>query len=165
MGLAPIFLLKQVGTVKVNPELEALIRGVVEPLGYELVGVQFLAGQPGGDLLRVYIDQPAGIGLDDCERVSHQLSGVLDVEDPIPGHYVLEISSPGLDRPLFTPGQFRRYLGREIKVRLDNSVAGRKRYRGRLLEASDEAIELEVDGEVHRLPLAQIHEARLVPEF
>ena len=88
------------------PGLTELVRGSVTALGYELVGVELLSQPQGGKLLRVYIDSQAGIGLTDCERTSHQLSGVLDVEDPIRGQYTLEVSSPGLDRPLLFRYQF-----------------------------------------------------------
>ncbi len=145
-----------------------LVRGVVEPMGYELVGVEYLAGRPGGDLLRVYIDvdREGGVTLDDCVAVSNQLSGVLDVEDPIPGNYNLEVSSPGLDRPLFEPEHFRRYAGRQVRIRLDSSVPGRRRYKG-FLRGLDETgrVLVEVDGELHALDPDEIREARLVPEF
>jgi len=164
MGLVPIFLFDE--EMRKGPaNIETLVRGVVEAMGYELVGVEYLTGQPGGNLLRVYIDQPEGITLDDCSAVSHQLSGVLDVEDPIPGNYNLEISSPGLDRPLFTPEQFRRYLGQQVNVRLEASLPGRRKYKGKLLAIEGNTIEVEVDGEVYALDLDDIRDARLVPQF
>ena len=88
-----------------------MIRQVVESLNYELVGVELLQRQKAGSLLRVYIDQPDGITVDDCTEVSHRVSGILDVEDPIKGAYHLEISSPGLDRPLFEEQHFDRFAG------------------------------------------------------
>ncbi len=145
--------------------IQDLVRGVVEPMGYELVGVEYLTGQPGGTLLRVYIDREGGITLDDCAAVSHQLSGVLDVEDPIPGNYNLEISSPGLDRPLFEPAHFRQFAGQRVNIRLDASVPGRRRYKGRLLGIEDGRVRVEVDGEVYSLELDEIRDARLVPDF
>jgi ribosome maturation factor RimP len=95
--------------------LEAEVRG----LGYELVDLDLRVG--GDGLLRLYIDSEDGITLDDCERVSHQVSGLLDVEDPIPGHYTLEVSSPGVNRPLRTPGHFRRFEGERAKIELARS--------------------------------------------
>ncbi len=145
--------------------LRDLVRKVVEPMGYELVGVEYLTGRPGGALLRVYIDSEAGITLDDCVVVSEQLSGVLDVEDPIPGNYNLEVSSPGLDRPLFEPEHFRRFAGRRVKVRLESSVPGRRRYQGLLRGYEAGRVLVEVDGEIHALDPEEIREARLVPEF
>ncbi|HHH13780.1 MAG TPA: ribosome maturation factor RimP [Thiolapillus brandeum] len=150
---------------KSSKAIRDLVRGVVEPMGYELVGVEYLTGQPGGNLLRVYIDREEGITLDDCAAVSHQLSGVLDVEDPIPGNYTLEISSPGLDRPLFEPEHFERYAGKKVNIRLESSVPGRRRYKGTLLGIGDGRVQVEVDGEVHSLDLDEIRDARLVPEF
>jgi ribosome maturation factor RimP len=145
--------------------IEDLVRGVVEPMGYELVGVQYLIGQPGGSVLRVYIDKEEGVQLDDCTAVSHQLSGVLDVEDPIPGNYNLEISSPGLDRPLFTPEHYRRHVGQQVNIKLDPSTGGRRKYKGTLLGIENGTVEVEVDGEVYALDLEDIRDARLVPQI
>ena len=145
--------------------IEELVRGVVEPMGYELVGVQYLTGQPGGNVLRVYIDKEGGVQLDDCTAVSHQLSGVLDVEDPIPGNYNLEISSPGLDRPLFEPAHYQRHIGQQVNIRLDSSIGGRRKYKGTLLGIEGRTIQVEVDGEVYSLDLDDIRDARLVPQI
>ncbi len=143
-------------------EVKQLIRPVVEAMGYELWGLDFHP-QGRGALLRVYIESAQGITLEDCERVSHQLSGVLDVSDPIRGPYTLEVSSPGLDRPLFTPEQFRRYLGQRIRVRITGQVQGRRNFTGELLEVSDEAILLREDHTDYTLALDAIERARLVP--
>jgi len=150
---------------KSSKAIRDLVRGVVEPMGYELVGVEYLTGQPGGNLLRVYIDKEEGITLDDCSAVSHQLSGVLDVEDPIPGNYNLEVSSPGLDRPLFEPEHFERFAGKKVNIRLDASIPGRRRYKGTLLGIEEDRVQVEVDGEVFSLDLDEIRDARLVPEI
>jgi len=150
---------------KSSKAIRDLVRGVVEPMGYELVGVQYLTGQPGGNVLRVYIDKEEGVQLDDCTVVSHQLSGVLDVEDPIPGNYNLEISSPGLDRPLFTPEHYQRYIGQQVNIKLDPSIGGRRKYKGTLMGIEDGTVEVEVDGEVYSLDLDDIRDARLVPQI
>ncbi|MEN8822056.1 MAG: ribosome maturation factor RimP, partial [Abyssibacter sp.] len=123
-----------------------------------------LAGGDGEQIVRLYIDQEAGIGLGDCERVSREVSALMDVEDPISGHYTLEVSSPGLDRPLVKPQHFDAYIGWEIKIRLADSIEGRKRFRGQLIAREDDAIEMQVDGELHRFALRDIDTARLVPE-
>lgn len=148
-------------------KLADLARSVVEPMGYELVGVEHLqrGGRQGGAILRVYIDAPGGITLDDCAAVSHQLSGVLDVEDPIQGHYDLEVSSPGLDRPLFGVEHFLRFQGQRAKVRLGTKLEGRRHFEGRLAGVREDRLCLEVAGEIRELPLASIESARLVPEF
>lgn len=144
-------------------DLTALLEPVAESLGYELVWVQ-LAGEGRDLVVRVYIDGPDGIGLEDCERVSREVSALMDVEDPISGNYTLEVSSPGLDRPLVKPQHFDDAVGSEIKVRLGPHIDGRKRFRGRLEGRTGEAIDITVDGEAHRLALADIESARLVPE-
>ena len=117
----------------VDSTLTQLARRVVEPMGYELVGVEYFQRGGGASTLRVYIDHARGITLDDCAAVSHQLSGVLDVEDPLPGHYDLEVSSPGLDRPLVFPEHFARFAGQRIKVRLAEKIEGRRKLEGVLL--------------------------------
>ena len=141
-----------------------VVKPVVESLGYELVGVEYLTQGRDG-LLRVYIDAEDGIKVEDCQRVSHQLSGVLDVEDVIKGHYSLEISSPGLDRPLFNAAQFERFAGSEVKLRLEAPLEGRRKFRGTLLGVEDGEVRLLVDGEEVRIPLASIDKANLVPQF
>jgi ribosome maturation factor RimP len=146
-------------------KLSGLVGQVVEPMGYELVGVEYLAGQEGGSLLRVYIDQEDGINLDDCTAVSRQLSAVLDVEDPVKEHYTLEVSSPGLDRPLFSEEHFQKYAGNRVKLKMALKIEGRRRFEGILKGIQDRDIVLEVDGEQFLLPLDQVETARLVPEF
>lgn len=143
--------------------LERLLNEPVESLGYELVDIDYSAS--GRGLLRVYIDLPGGITLDDCERVSKQLSAFLDVEDPIPGSYMLEVSSPGMDRRLRRPEHFRRFVGAEIKVELNAPQEGRRRFRGELKEAEDNHIVVEVDGVSWELPLEAIGIAKLVPDL
>jgi ribosome maturation factor RimP len=144
-------------------ELRSLIEPTVERMGYELTDLEArLSGKNG--VLRLFIDQPEGIGLDDCEKVSRAVSALLDVEDPIPGHYDLEVSSPGLDRRLTKPEHFQRFTGEILKVQTRFPIAGRRRFRGRLTGADEQNIVLEVDGAEHRLPLATIDSARLVPD-
>lgn len=145
-------------------ELTALIEPVVESLGYELVWLQLAAGD-GDQLMRLYIDRPDGIVVEDCERVSREVSALMDVEDPISGHYTLEVSSPGLDRPLVKPEHFDAFTGSEIKLRLVDSIEGRKRFRGVLTARADGEIEMLVDGTSHRFALRDIESARLVPEI
>lgn len=150
---------------KAPPRLAGLVKQTVEGIGYELVGVELLARPKAGHLLRVYIDAEGGIGLADCERVSHQLGGVLDVEDPIAGEYALEVSSPGLDRPLFDAGQFARFVGSVARVRMASAVDGRSNWKGTIAAVEGDEVVLRVDGEDVRLPVARMTSARLVPEF
>jgi ribosome maturation factor RimP len=145
-------------------ELTRLLEPTVERLGYELADLELrLAGRD--SVIRVFIDKPEGVGLEDCEIVSRQVSALLDVEDPVPGHYVLEVSSPGLDRKLKKPAHYQRYVGDDIRIQLRFPIDGRKKFRGKLLSASEEAIEIDVDGQSHELPLATIETARLVPSL
>lgn len=134
-------------------------------MGYELVGVEFFPRSARSSLLRVYIDHERGITLDDCTAVSHQLSGYLDVEDPLPGHYDLEVSSPGLDRLLFTVEQIQRFRGHKARVKLATKLAGRRNFEGVLGEVRAERLELGIAGEVRELPLDLIDTVRLIPEF
>lgn len=147
-----------------NEVLQSLIEPVVVGMGYELWGVQFLP-QQGHGVLRVYIDKAGGVDVDDCSRVSHQLSGVLDVEDPITVPYQLEVSSPGLDRPLFTPAQYQDHVGHQIKVRLHVPLDGRRNFKGELLRVDDGAVVLRQGDEQYRLPLDDIDSARVIPEI
>ena len=168
-------------------DLRERLIGLVEPvlasLGYELVDVEFAGG--GSDVtVRVYIDWPGGeppvgwapgvdeenrsyegIGVDDCEKVSRELSALLDVEDPISSSYALEVSSPGADRILRTPGHFRRFVGERVHVELKQAREGRRRYTGQMTQVDDEGIELNVDGEPVAMSLAEIGKARLAPDW
>jgi ribosome maturation factor RimP len=141
-----------------------LLETEVRSLGYELVDLDLHLGRDG--LLRLYIDSEDGITLDDCERVSHQVSALLDVEDPIPGHYTLEVSSPGVNRPLRTPAHFRRFAGERAKVELARPQAdGRRRFTGLLGAATDEGFALELDGETVQFRYEDVALARLAPKI
>lgn len=143
--------------------LTALLEPVVAGLGYELVGLEHLQGR-GAGMLRIYIDHPAGITLEDCERVSRQVSAVLDVEDPIAGAYRLEVSSPGVDRPLFTPAQFASHRGERVRVQLRRLVAGRRRLTGSLVSVEESGIGVEEAGQLHEVSFEDIERAHLAPE-
>lgn len=144
--------------------LQQILAPAVSALGYELLGVE--RNQSGRHcLLRVYIDQESGITIEDCEKVSHQVSGVLDVEDPIKTAYTLEVSSPGLDRPLFTRAHFERFIGHDIKLRLTKPLNNRRVFTGTLHSMIDDDIILIVDGTSYQLALANIDKANLVAKF
>lgn len=147
-----------------NQTLVRLLQPVIEAMGYELLGIEH--GSHGrSDLVRIYIDRESGIALEDCERVSEQVSGILDVEDPLQRTYTLEVSSPGLDRPLFSLQQFERFIGCEAQLRLRQLVDGRRRLRGHIDAVEDDTIILSVDGETFRVDAGLIEHARLVPAF
>lgn len=139
----------------------ASVEPVVRAMGYDLVGVEY-GGGPGNARLRVYIEAADGITLDDCAAVSEQLSASLDVDDPIPGAYVLEVSSPGLNRPLFAAADFERFRGSRVFVRLEQALEGRRRFKGTLVGLEGDIAVVEVDGHAWRLPLDSIEEAHVV---
>jgi ribosome maturation factor RimP len=146
-----------------SPQLRKLLEPVVEDLGYELVLVELVG--TGQRTLRLYIDAPGGVNLDDCEQVSRNVSAMLDVDDPIAGTYSLEVSSPGLERPLVREAHFRNHVGERVKIRLAREVLGRKRFTGTLAEVIDGGVVVEVDGEPYELSYDDIESARLAPEF
>ena len=142
-------------------ELRQLLEPAIQRLGYEVSDLEAKLGGKDG-VIRIFVDHPDGIGLEDCEKVSRAVSALLDVEDPLPGHYNLEVSSPGLDRKLTKVEHFQRFEGDTVKVQMRFPILGRKRFRGTLVSSDDENIVVEVDGELHELPMATIDTARLV---
>lgn len=143
-------------------KLVGLLEPAIEAMGYELADLELQVGH-GNDLLRLFIDKEAGIDLSDCEKVSHQVSALLDVEDPIAVHYRLEVSSPGLDRKLVKPEHFDRFVGCEIKTSLKRLIDGRRRIRGQLVRRDGETVLVRSEDAVCSIPLADIEVARLVP--
>jgi len=145
-------------------ELQALLAPVVEALGYQCWGIEFLS-QGRHSLLRVYIDHANGILVDDCEKVSRQLSGVLDVEDPVASEYTLEVSSPGMDRPLFTIEQFAAHAGEQVKIKLRTPFDGRRNFQGLLRGVEEQDVVVLVDDHEYLLPIDSIDKANIVPSF
>jgi ribosome maturation factor RimP len=141
------------------PSLRRLLEPVVEREGCELVAIEIL-GSPGRALLRVYIDTIGGVNVDVCARVSRAISPVLDVEDPFPGAWELEVSSPGIERPLQRETDFRRFVGFGVKVKLAPGPE-RRRYSGLLKGLEDGHVLVEVDGQIFKLALDQIDKAHL----
>lgn len=171
-------------------DIANLLTPTVESLGLELLGVEYLPS-PGGALLRLYIDIPAAeageasgdaasgadaadagnaglqrmVGIEDCEAVSREVSALLDVEDPISGHYTLEVSSPGVDRPLFSAAQFARFLGEQAKVTLKLPQDGRRKLQGKIVAVEGERIDFDVEGKPFEVVFDNIEKARLVPDW
>jgi ribosome maturation factor RimP len=148
--------------------LMRLLEPPIEALNYELVDVEFAQAGRGG-VLRIFIDRRAedsslGITVDDCANVSHAVSQVLEIQDPIKGHYTLEVSSPGFDRILRTRAHFERFVGERIFAELKLPIEGRRRYVGVLKSIAEDTVVVEVDGKAHSLPLERIQKARLRPE-
>jgi ribosome maturation factor RimP len=144
-----------------NITLVELLAPAIQAMGYEMLGIEHSPrGQ--GSLLRIYIDSEAGISLDDCKRVSEQVTGVLDVNDPIRGSYNLEVSSPGFDRPLFTLEQFQRFMGHQVCLHLREKIAGRRKISGEIKAVNDEGIEVNDAGIDYKIPETVIDKARLI---
>lgn len=151
--------------MKQAPEhLVNLIEPIVEGLGYECVGIEYNP-HPRHGLLRIYIDSENGILVDDCSKVSHQISGVLDVEDPIQGNYQLEVSSPGEDRPFFKIRQFEWYIGSMVLVNLFKAIDGRRKITGLITKVSGDVVTLQEGEQVFEVPFDAMSKARLVPEY
>jgi len=150
--------------VVVQDALTGALAPTVEGLGYELLGVE-RQSSAGGTLVRLYIDSGDGIGVEDCEKVSRQVSDVLDVEQIIAGEYTLEVSSPGLDRPLFTAEQYRAQIGAEVKMRLRTLVNGRRNLSGKLVSATEDLVTINIGEEQIDVPYNVVERARLVPQW
>lgn len=146
-------------------KIEMLVSPAIEALGMVLWGVEYLpAGKD--STLRIYIDRPiVGVTVDDCSKVSRQISAIMDVEDPISSAYMLEISSPGLDRPLFRLEHYIPYVGKTVNVRTRSPIMGRRKFKGELAQVGADEIEVEVDREVYLIPFSSIEKANLVVEL
>lgn len=140
------------------------VEPIVQNMDYEFVGAG-LGQADSGLTLRVYIDAADGVTVDDCASVSHQVGAALDVENLIAGEYCLEVSSPGIDRPLFRQQDFVRFIGSEVKVRMAVALDGRKNYRGLLDSVEDDCAVIEVDGEKHELKISDVETASIVARF
>lgn len=151
-------------------EIAALLSPTVESLGLELLGIEYLPA-PGGAVVRLYIDVPQAdadsrsVGIEDCEKVSREVSAQLDVEDPISGNYTLEVSSPGMDRPLFGAAQFARFVGETAKVALKLPQDGRRRLQGEISRVEGNTIVFDVDGAGFAVDAENIDKAKLVPDW
>lgn len=143
--------------------IDELLQPGAQALGYELVAVEMSGGDT--SIVRIYIDSSDGVTIDDCAKASRQFSAILDVEDPISNRYTLEVSSPGLDRPLAKPQHFKAVVGENVKIKLSTLIKGRRRFTGELVEASDEFAVVAIDGEQTELPYEDMDRARLVPDF
>lgn len=152
-------------------QLSELIDPVCVDAGYELVEIEYKVGGPDGAILRIFIDYPEsagkGITSEDCRNLSHELSAILDVEDPIAPKYNLEVSSPGIERPLRKPEHFRRFIGSEVNLALSSGLNGRRKFKGLLTSVSEsgETVTLEVDGKSFELPLIDLASAKIVPDW
>lgn len=141
-----------------------LFEPVVEDMGYELIEIEYQPN-PNYGVLRLYIDKDTGIQVEDCSAVSRQISAILDVEDPVPGKFNLEVSSPGMDRPLRRLEDFQRFTGEVVKIKTGMAFEGQRNFKGRMCGVEDDLVIIECENKEVRLPVTAIDKARLVPDF
>lgn len=144
----------------IQDEIKELVGPIVNDMGFELWGCEYLA-QGIHSLLRIYIDKPEGITVDDCQEVSHRVSAMLDVEDPIHGNYNLEISSPGIPRPLFYSWQYDRFIGELVQIKTHKPIKGKRKFEGIIVSVSDSSVVLNRDGENQEVLFSNIVKANL----
>jgi ribosome maturation factor RimP len=145
-------------------KLNELLQPLVEELGYEFVGLEYNSN-PKHSVLRIYIDHENGVGIEDCEAVSRETAALLDVKDPIRSRYNLEVSSPGLDRPLFTPAHYSEFTGCEAQINLFAPQDGRRKFSGPILSAGESSVTIEQDGSEVTLDFDNIAKAKLIPDY
>ena len=138
-----------------------LIDTTIQALGLDLWGVELLQ-QGKYSLLRIYIEREEGVTIEDCEKVSRQVSALLDVEDPIAGEYTLEVSSPGMDRPLFSIEHYLKYVGSEVDLKLRRPINGRRKFKGQIIKISGDIVGLLVEGSEYSLEFSDIEKASIV---
>ena len=164
-GQCALFLCPETEESEVSSaKLNNLLQPLVEDLGYEFIGLEHNRN-PKNAVLVIYIDHEEGIAVEDCEKVSREVAALLDVEDPIPGHFDLQVSSPGLDRPLFTAAHYEQFAGETAQVNCFAPVDGRRKFKGPIVSATQDAVTLNQDGTEVILELANVAKARLVPDY
>lgn len=144
----------------IQANIEQLLKPTIESMGYEFWGCQYMAHRH-NPMLRIYIDSAVGIGIVDCEQVSRRVSAVLDVEDPIAGQYSLEVSSPGIPRPLFYADQYTRYIGDEVEIKLTKPIAGQRKFIGVIASANEQELVLDLGNEMQHIFFNTIAKAHL----
>lgn len=147
----------------IRADIQDMFEPVVTELGYQLWGCEYLP-QGKHSLLRVYIDKEGGIGISDCEIVSRQISALLDVEDPIPGNYSLEVSSPGLTRPMFYKEHYEQYVGHSVQLKLYKPINGSRKLVAVIEAVNEDAVILRVGTEEFEVQFSQIVKANLTGE-
>ncbi len=145
-------------------KLNEMLSPAVEALGFEFIGLEYV-GQGKHSILRIYIDHENGINVEDCASVSHQVSGILEIEDPITSQYNLEVSSPGMERPLFTLAHYLPYVGRVVNLRCHVGVDNRRKFKGQLTAINDDKLTILIDGQDFIVDFQDIDKANLVAEF
>ena len=145
-------------------KLNELLQPLVEDLGYEFIGLEYNPN-PKHSVLRIYIDHENGVGIQDCETVSRETAALLDVKDPIRSRYNLEVSSPGLDRPLFTPAHYSEFTGYEVQINMYAPQDGRRKFTGPIVSAGESSVNIEQDGSEVTLQYDNIAKAKLIPDY
>ena len=145
-------------------KLNELLQPLVEDLGFEFIGLEYNPN-PKHSVLRIYIDHENGVGIQDCETVSRETAALLDVKDPIRSHYNLEVSSPGLARPLFTPAHYSEFTGYEVQINMYAPQDGRRKFSGPILSAGESSVNIEQDGSEVTLEYDNIAKAKLIPDY
>lgn len=161
--MCPLFCFR-VKNMDLASQIQSITKELVEAEGLELVHVEYNS-KGAAPLLRVYIDKTGGVTLGDCQRISKHLGVLLDVEDFIPQRYVLEVSSPGIERPLFNPSDYERFSGKEVRVALSEKIDNRKNFTGQIRGVAEGYVVLECQGETYRIPLDKIKRANLTYSF
>ncbi len=149
---------------KLIEEVREVVEPILQSLGYELVDLEYQR-EPRGWVLRIFLDREGGVTLEDCAEASGEVGAVLEAQDVIPQAYVLEVSSPGLTRPLKKPGDFQKFRNHLVKIKMYQPLDGRKNFKGTLLGLEGENVRLEIEDRVYELPLQKIAKANLEIEF
>jgi ribosome maturation factor RimP len=163
VGEGPLFYFVE-KMVSIATRAESLVRTWVEAEGFELVHIEYRS-QGGKSVLRVFIDKVGGVNISDCAEISRRLSVLLDVEDPIPGEYVLEVSSPGVERPLFKEDDYRRAIGKEVRLSTIEKIEARKNFVGHIRDFANHVLTLECEARTYLIPFQKIRKAKLVYRF
>ncbi len=149
---------------KIIDDVSKILNLLLMEEGLELFDIQYRR-EGRGKILRIFIDKQGGVTIGDCTKISRELSTLLDVHDIVPGPYTLEVSSPGLDRPLKKPGDFERFKGKMVKIRTDRDIQERRVFVGRLLDFMNGIASVEVDGRTYLIPYSEIEKANLQLDF
>lgn len=143
---------------------QQIINPILENTPYELVGVESAGGGKHA-LIRIYVDKPGGITIDDIVKLTRDINVVLEVEQPIKGLYTLEVSSPGIERPLFSPQHFKKHVGKKVTIKISHALDNRQNFKGVLQQANDEGIQLEENGQLFSFTYTEIDKAKVIPDI
>ncbi|MBT4839076.1 MAG: ribosome maturation factor RimP [Methylococcales bacterium] len=149
--------------MKIEDKITEILQPVVCSLGYELVGIEFISAK--SSILRIFIDSEKGINVDDCQKVSNQVSATLDVEDPIPYEYILEVSSPGINRPIFSLNDYSKFIDQQVRIKLYDKKNGKKNFKGIIKEVLEDNVLVDCEGITETFNLQDIKKANLIIDY